>query len=90
MFARRRSLWLFVAVSLVLVALKLLFEFYPGDYPIKAQALAFSWPLVLGIIAIGFLGLMADGASGLPNRSPTRHGRNAEHGSRQQAAQSMD
>ncbi|HEY4943288.1 MAG TPA: hypothetical protein VII56_17800 [Rhizomicrobium sp.] len=62
----RNSAWTFAAVSLTLVAIKLLFQFYPGDYPIRSQAQAFSWPLVAAIIVIGLLGLLADHAARLP------------------------
>jgi hypothetical protein len=62
----RHSLWLFVMVSAVLIAIKLLFELYPGEYPIRSQAAAFGWPLVAAIILIGFCGLLADHAAGLP------------------------
>ena len=67
-----RSAWLFAAVSAILVGIKLLFAFYPGEYPIRSQAAAFGWPLVLAIIAIGLVGLLADHASGLPE--PFAHG----------------
>jgi len=62
----RRSLWPFVAVSALLIAIKLLFELYPGEYPIRSQAAAFGWPLVAAIILIGFCGLLADHAADLP------------------------
>ena len=65
-FFTRRSTVLFAGTSLVLVAIKLLFQFYPGQYPIKSQAAAFSWPLVGGVLVIGFLGLLADRAARLP------------------------
>src|SRR6478672_11981725 len=65
-FFTRRSTVLFAGTSLVLVVIKLLFQFYPGQYPIKSQAAAFSWPLVGGILLIGFLGLLADRAARLP------------------------
>jgi hypothetical protein len=77
-FFTRRSTVLFAGTSLVLVAIKLLFQFYPGQYPIKSQAAAFGWPLVAAILAIGFLGLLADRAASLPepleNRARDRRG----------------
>ena len=63
----RPSTWLFAALSLVLVAIKLLFDHYPGDFPLRDQAAAFSWPIVGGIIVLGFLGLLADRAARLPD-----------------------
>jgi hypothetical protein len=62
-----RSTLAFLAACLVLVAIKLLFDFYPGDYPVRGQAEAFTWPLVGGIVAIGFAGLLAERASGFPD-----------------------
>ncbi|MBV9571254.1 MAG: hypothetical protein JO056_08445 [Alphaproteobacteria bacterium] len=53
-FFTRRSTLLLAGASLVLVAIKLLFQFYPGQYPIKSQAAAFSWPLVGGILVSAF------------------------------------
>src|SRR3954454_6596167 len=77
-FFTRRSTLLFAGTSLVLVLIKLLFQFYPGQYPIKSQAVAFSWPVVAGILVIGFLGLLADKAAALPeplaNRARDRSG----------------
>ncbi len=64
---QRPSTWLFAALSLALVAIKLLFDHYPGDFPLRDQAAAFSWPLVGGIIVLGFLGLLADRAARLPD-----------------------
>lgn len=55
-----RSQLTFGAAALLLVAIKLLFDFYPGDFPVKGQAAAFTWPIVLGIILLGFLGLLAE------------------------------
>jgi hypothetical protein len=66
-FLHRPSTLLFAVVSLVLVGIKLLFEFYPGDFPGREQAQAFTWTLVGSILLIGFLGLLADRASGLPD-----------------------
>jgi hypothetical protein len=56
----RRSALAFAATAFVLVAIKLLFDHYPGDYPVRGQAEAFTWPLVAGIVLIGALGLLAD------------------------------
>lgn len=64
---RRRSTIAFVAVGLVLVAIKLLFEYYPGDFPVRGQAEAFTWPLIGAILAIGLAGLLAERASGFPD-----------------------
>jgi hypothetical protein len=66
-YFQRRSTIAFAATALVLVAVKLLFDFYPGDFPVRGQAEAFTWPLVGGIVAIGFAGLLAERASGFPD-----------------------
>jgi hypothetical protein len=66
---RRRlppSLPLFVGLCTVVIAIKLLFAFYPGDFPIKQQAEAFGSPMIAMLIAIGLAGLFADRALGLP------------------------
>lgn len=57
---RRGSAVAFLATSLLFVAIKLLFDHYPGDFPVKGQAEAFTWPLVAGIVASGALGLLAE------------------------------
>ena len=62
-----RSNATFVAVCAVFIAIKLLFELYAGDFPGKDQALAFSWPLVLGGIGFGVAGLLAERSLGLPD-----------------------
>ena len=56
----------FIACSGLLIAIKLLFDFYPYDYPARDQASAFSWPVVLGIIALGAAGFAADHALKFP------------------------
>jgi hypothetical protein len=58
---QRRSTLAFLATCVAL------FDFYPGDYPVRGQAEAFTWPLVGGILAIGFAGLLAERASGFPD-----------------------
>ena len=50
----------------MLVAIKLLFDFYPGEYPVRGQAAAFTWPLVAGVVLIAVLGLLADRALRFP------------------------
>lgn len=50
----------FGVASGLLIAIKLLFEFYPGDFPVKGQAAAFTWPIVLGIILLAVIGLTAE------------------------------
>jgi len=59
---QRRTLIAFVGTSLLLVAIKLLFDHYPGDFPVRGQTQAFTWPLVGGVILIGALGLAAERA----------------------------
>lgn len=66
-FLLRRSTILFGALSLVLVAIKVLLQFTLKDTPLGDQAEAFTLLLVSSIIAIGFLGLLADRASGFPD-----------------------
>ena len=48
----RRSSMVFVLVCAVFVGIKLLFQLYQGEFPGKDQALAFTWPLVGGAIAL--------------------------------------
>src|SRR5688500_13039064 len=57
---RRRSTILFIGTCIVFVAIKLLFDNYPGEYPVKGQAAAFTWPLVVGIVVIGAPGLLGE------------------------------
>jgi hypothetical protein len=63
----RCSTVLFAILSLSLVAIKLLLDLALTDLPLRDQAAAFTWTLVLAIIAIGFAGLLADRASGFPD-----------------------
>ena len=64
---RRRSNIAFLACAAALVAIKLLFELYPGDFPVKEQAEAFTWPLVGGIVLVGWLGLLAERSLRFPD-----------------------
>jgi hypothetical protein len=64
---RRRSNLAFMASALLLVAIKSLFDLYPGDFPVKGQAEAFTWPLAGGIILIGWLGLLCERALRFPD-----------------------
>lgn len=57
---------LFASLCLILIVIKLLFAFYPGDFPAKDQAEAFSWPVIGFILLIGLAGLLADRACGFP------------------------
>jgi hypothetical protein len=66
-FLTRRSTLLFIATSLVMIGIKLFFDNYSGDFPLPEQAAAFTWPLVLGMVAFGLAGLFADRAAGLPD-----------------------
>lgn len=63
----RRSTIAFVAASLALVAIKLLFDFYPYDYPVRDQAEAFTWLVVGIILAIGLVGLFAERSLHFPD-----------------------
>jgi cytochrome b561 len=60
----------FGVASGLLVAIKLLFEFYPGDFPVKGQAEAFTWPIVLGIILFALMGLSAERSLATGSRFP--------------------
>ena len=61
------SLPLFVGLCALVIAIKLLFALYPGDFPIKQQAEAFGWPMIAMLIAIGLAGLSRITARGCPN-----------------------
>lgn len=56
----RRSSLVFIGVSLLLIAIKLLFDNYPGDFPVKGQTEALTWPFVGAVIIIATLGLLAE------------------------------
>ena len=56
----KRSTAAFAVCAGLLIAIKLLFDFYPGEFPVKDQAAAFTWPVVLGIILLGAAGLFAE------------------------------
>lgn len=62
----RPTVWLFAALALALVAIKLVFDFYPGAFPVKEQAAAFTFPLIGAVVLVAFLGLLADRGAGLP------------------------
>lgn len=64
---RRRSTIAFASICLVLVAIKLLFQYYPGDFPVRGQAEAFTWPLVGALLLIGLFGLLSERALRLPD-----------------------
>jgi hypothetical protein len=57
---QRRSTLAFAGTCLALIAIKLLFQFYPGDFPVRGQAEAFTWPLVGAILVIGLAGHFAE------------------------------
>jgi hypothetical protein len=56
----RRSTIAFLVCSLLLVGIKLLFEHYPGEFPARGQAEAFTWPIVGVVILIGLAGLLVE------------------------------
>lgn len=64
---KRRSTVAFALTCVVFVGIKLLFANYPGDFPVKGQTEAFTWPLVAAIILIGACGLLAERAIGFPD-----------------------
>jgi hypothetical protein len=61
------STFVFVGLALTLVGIKLLFDFYPGDFPHRSQAQAFTWPLVGGMILFAICGLLCERAARLPD-----------------------
>ncbi len=64
---RQRSTLAFLATSLVLVAVKLLFDLYPRDFPGRDQAAAFTWQVIGFIWLLGLGGLLAERSIGLPD-----------------------
>src|SRR5437762_6834994 len=66
-FLGRRSTFLFGGLSLMLVEIKLLLDAFLADLALREQAAAFTWKLILTIIAIGFAGLIAERATGFPD-----------------------
>lgn len=60
----------FIVCAALLIVIKLLFDLYPGDFPVKGQAAAFTWPIVLGIILAGAAGLLAERNMTGENRFP--------------------
>ena len=61
------STFVFAGLALTLVGIKLLFDFYPGDFPHRDQAQAFTWTLVGGMIVFALCGLYCERAAGLPD-----------------------
>lgn len=66
----KRAAITFGAASALLVAIKLLFDFYPGDFPVKGQAAAFTWPIIGSIIMLALVGLFAERAIATPTLFP--------------------
>jgi hypothetical protein len=64
---RQRSTVAFLATSLVLVAVKLLFDLYPRDFPGRDQAAAFTWQVIGFVWLLGVAGLFAERAIGFPD-----------------------
>ena len=56
----------FLLLALALAGLKLLFDYYPGDFPHRSQAAAFTWPLIAAIVLGAAAGLFAEKSAGLP------------------------
>ena len=61
-----RSKRVFIATCVLFVAIKLLFDFYPGEFPVRGQTEAFTWPLVGAVILLGLAGLFAERSVGFP------------------------
>jgi hypothetical protein len=64
--ASTTPLVMFATLSLVMAGIKLLFDYYPGDFPLRDQASAFTWEVIGGITLIAFAGVFASRAAGLP------------------------
>jgi len=65
------SLVVFALLTLTMVGIKLLFDHYPGEFPLRDQAAAFTWEIIGGITLLAFAGVFASRASGLPE--PFQH-----------------
>lgn len=65
-FLASRATLAFLLAAATLAAIKLLFDYYPGDFPLRDQAAAFTWPTIGGIIALSAVGLLADRSLGFP------------------------
>src|SRR5262245_55002487 len=69
---------LFISLCVILIAIKILFASYPGDFPAKDQAQALSWPVIGLILLMGLAGLLAERACDFPeplsDRSRERRG----------------
>lgn len=62
-----RSAKTYLALVLFLVAVKLLFLAFPTNFPLADQEGAFSWPTIIIVSALGFLGLMLSRRAGFPD-----------------------
>jgi hypothetical protein len=60
------SIVVFTALTLVMIGIKLLFDHYPGEFPLRDQAAAFTWEIIGGITLLAFAGVFASRAAGLP------------------------
>jgi len=63
----RRSTIAFIATGLLFIVITLLFQYYPGDFPVRGQTEAFTWPLVGAILLLGTLGRCAERSIGFPD-----------------------
>jgi hypothetical protein len=66
MMWRSKAAAAFLVLAGLLVGLKLLFEYYPGDFPLRDQASAFDWLTIGSILLLAALGFLADRSIGFP------------------------
>ena len=62
-----RSLATYGLLVGILIACKVVFLLLPVSYYLRDQASAFAWPTLLGIIAVGFAGLLLAPRAGFPD-----------------------
>ena len=63
---RSKAAAAFLILAGLLVGLKLLFDYYPGDFPLRDQASAFDWMTIASILILAALGFLADRSIGFP------------------------
>jgi hypothetical protein len=60
----------FLAAVALMLALKILFDLQPHDFPLRDQASAFAWPAVLMALGLAVAGRFAERSLGWPQFSP--------------------
>jgi hypothetical protein len=63
----RRSVATYGLLVAILLICKVVFLLLPVSYYLRDQASAFAWPTLLGIIAVGFVGLLLAPKAGFPD-----------------------